>query len=67
MSRDPAPTREGAIAAALRILDSGRFEADLARRVAMPTVSREAAHGSDLQAYLDRELVPVFDRLGFAK
>ena len=38
---------------------------DLARRVAMPTVSREGAHGSDLQAYLDRELVPVFDQLGF--
>lgn len=66
MSLDPAPTREGAIAAALEVLDSGRFKADLARRVAMPTVSREGAHGADLQAYLDRELVPVFDRLGFA-
>ncbi|WP_435170643.1 M20/M25/M40 family metallo-hydrolase [Falsirhodobacter sp. 1013] len=60
-------TRETAIAAALNELDSGRFKADLARRVAMPTVSREEAHKPDLQRYLDEELVPVFDRLGFAR
>lgn len=66
MSLDLAPTRETVIAAALKVLDSGRFQADLARRVAMPTVSREEAHKPDLQAYIDQELVPVFDRLGFA-
>ncbi|WP_104494123.1 M20/M25/M40 family metallo-hydrolase [Paracoccus denitrificans] len=66
MSLDPAPTRDRVIAAALKALDSGRFQADLARRVAMPTVSREEAHKPDLQAYVDQELVPVFDRLGFA-
>ncbi|MFC3167777.1 M20/M25/M40 family metallo-hydrolase [Paracoccus fontiphilus] len=66
MSLDLAPTRDGAIAAALDILDSGRFKADLARRVALPTVSREDAHKPDLQRYIDDELVPVFDRLGFA-
>jgi len=66
MSLDPAPTRVRVIAAALDVLDSGRFQADLARRVAMPTVSREEAHKPDLQAYVDQELIPVFDRLGFA-
>ncbi|WP_136684361.1 M20/M25/M40 family metallo-hydrolase [Falsirhodobacter xinxiangensis] len=59
-------SRETIIAAALDVLASGRFKADLARRVAMPTVSREAAHKADLQRYIDDELIPVFDRLGFA-
>lgn len=58
-------TREAAIAAAVSTLTSGRFQADLARRVAMPTVSREEAHWPDLQRYLDEELAPIFDRLGF--
>lgn len=58
-------TREAAIAAAVSTLTSGRFQADLARRVAMPTVSREEAHWPDLQRYLDEELAPIFARLGF--
>lgn len=58
-------TRDAAIAAALETLTSGRFKADLARRVAMPTVSREADHWPDLQRYLDDELAPIFARLGF--
>jgi acetylornithine deacetylase/succinyl-diaminopimelate desuccinylase-like protein len=66
MSLDLAPSRDGVIAAALDMLDSGRFQADLARRVAMPTVSREETHKPDLQRYIDEELIPVFDRLGFA-
>lgn len=66
MSPDPATGRDRAIAAALDDLDTGRFRQDLARRVAMPTVSRDAARRPDLQAYIDHELVPVFDRLGFS-
>lgn len=62
-----AQTRDSAIAAAVAMLDDGRFRTDLARRVAMPTVSREAAHKDDLQRYLDDELAPVFSRLGFAQ
>lgn len=58
-------SRDAAISAALDCLASGRFEQDLARRVAMPTVSREAAHKPDLQRYLDEELAPVFARMGF--
>lgn len=58
-------TRDAAIAAAIDTLSSGRFEADLARRVALPTISREEAHREDLQRYLDAEMIPVFERLGF--
>lgn len=58
-------TRSAAISAALDALASGRFKADLARRVAMPTVSREEQHWPDLQRYLDDELAPVFARMGF--
>jgi acetylornithine deacetylase/succinyl-diaminopimelate desuccinylase-like protein len=58
-------TRSAAISAALDTLASGRFKADLARRVAMPTVSREEQHWPDLQRYLDDELAPVFARMGF--
>lgn len=60
------PTRETVIRAALAELDSGRFKADLARRVAIPSISREAAHKGELQRYIDEELKPVFTRLGFA-
>ncbi|WP_428929293.1 M20 family metallopeptidase [Marinibacterium sp. SX1] len=58
-------TRDGAIAAALDMLDSGRFKADLARRVAMPTVSREEEHWPELDRYLREEMVPLYERLGF--
>ena len=60
------PTRDTAIAAARAVLDSGQFAADLARRVAIPSVSQDAAHRGDMDAYLDGEMVPVFQRLGFA-
>lgn len=60
-------TRSATISSALDTLASGRFKADLARRVAMPTVSREERHWPDLQRYLDAELAPVFDRMGFAQ
>lgn len=61
-----SPSRDGAIAAALDTLASGRFEADLRRRVALPTVSRESARKADLEAYLTDELIPLYRRLGFA-
>lgn len=59
------PDRDSAIAAAIAMLEDGRFKTDLARRVAVPTISRDAAHRDDLQRYLDEELAPVFARLGF--
>jgi acetylornithine deacetylase/succinyl-diaminopimelate desuccinylase-like protein len=58
--------RQDAIARATDCLESGAFEADLARRVAMPTVSRSAEHASDLEAYAVTEMRPTFEGLGFA-
>lgn len=60
-------SRDAVITAALDWLGDGRLARDLARRVAMPTVSRDPAHRADLQRYLDEELAPVFGRLGFAQ
>ncbi len=57
--------RNDAIAAAHRYFDEGDFFADLARRVAIPTSSREPVHRGDLRAYLAHEIAPALDRLGY--
>ena len=59
-------TRESAIAAALAAFDSGRFLADLERRIAYRTESQERSHARHLHAYLDSEIAPLLQRLGFA-
>lgn len=59
-------TRESAIAAALEAFDSGRFLADVDRRVAYRTESQEPAQARHLHAYLDSEIAPLLQRLGFA-
>ncbi|MFC0201840.1 M20 family metallopeptidase [Paracoccus rhizosphaerae] len=58
-------SRDTAISVALDHLASGRFETDLARRVAMPTISREAAHKPDLDKYMTDEMIPLYKKLGF--
>ena len=58
-------TRESAIAAAVAAFDSGRFLADLERRVAYRTESQERSHARHLRAYLDSEIAPLLQRLGF--
>ncbi|RVT51532.1 M20 family metallopeptidase [Rubrivivax albus] len=58
-------SREAALAAAAAHLDSGAFEAELARRVAIRSASQEADAGPALQAYLTEELVPTLAALGF--
>lgn len=63
--KDQSMTRDTAIATALGHLTSGRFETDLARRVAMPTVSREKDHWPDLDHYMTDEMIPLYERLGF--
>lgn len=60
-----AATRESAIAAAVENFDSGRFFADLDRRVGYRTESQEPAQAPQLHAYLTEELAPVLHRLGF--
>lgn len=38
---------------------------DLARRIAMPTVSRDESRWPELDRYLREEMVPLYERLGF--
>ncbi|XDA97945.1 M20/M25/M40 family metallo-hydrolase [Sulfitobacter sp. LCG007] len=65
MTDNTEATRAAAIARARDALDSGRFEADLARRVAIPSVSREAGRKGELESYLTDEMVPLYERMGF--
>jgi acetylornithine deacetylase/succinyl-diaminopimelate desuccinylase-like protein len=59
-------SRAGAIARARSYVEDGTFEADLARRVAFRTES-QLLPGSlpELRRYLDEEMAPAFQRLGF--
>jgi len=59
-------TRERAIAAAEAYFDEGGFAEDLARRVAIPSESQVPERASMLARYLDGEIAPSLQRLGFA-
>jgi acetylornithine deacetylase/succinyl-diaminopimelate desuccinylase-like protein len=59
-------TRGGAIERARAYVESGRFETDLARRVAIRTESQKLpASLPELHRYLDEEMAPALARLGF--
>src|ERR1051326_8357637 len=58
-------SRAAAIAAAQAYFDEGRFAADLARRVAIPTESQVEDRAPALRAYLEDEIAPSLARLGF--
>jgi acetylornithine deacetylase/succinyl-diaminopimelate desuccinylase-like protein len=57
-------TRNAALAAAEKYFDSGAFLADLARRVAIPTESQNAARAPALLAYLETEMAESLARMG---
>lgn len=57
--------REKAMAAAARAFDDGSFRTLLARRIAIPTESQRADSGPALAHYLDAEMRPAFEALGF--
>ncbi len=59
-------SRTGAISRATAYLDSGKFEEDLARRVAIPTESQTPEGYPYLRRYLDEEMIPAFEAIGFA-
>src|SRR5690606_38837128 len=67
MTMEPrAPSRTGAIARVRNYIDSGAFEADLARRVAHRTESQLLpASLPHLETYLREEMEPAFTRMGF--
>lgn len=58
-------SREGAIARAIDLFDSGSFRRTLAELVAIPSTSQEEAHRADLRRYLEAGLRPWLERLGF--
>ena len=58
-------SRAAAIAAAEAHFASGAFAADLARRVAIATESPEPASGPTQHLYLEAEMRPLLERLGF--
>src|SRR3981189_3099648 len=58
-------SRAAAITAAEAYFDEGRFAADLARRVAIPTESQVEERAPVLRAYLADEIAPSLARLGF--
>ena len=48
------------------LFDSGQFFGQLAQRVACRTESQNPARGAELQAYLDEQITPALQALGFA-
>lgn len=60
------PSRSGAMARARAFVDSGAFETELARRVAIRSESQKLpASFPELRRYLDEEMVPAFEAMGF--
>jgi acetylornithine deacetylase/succinyl-diaminopimelate desuccinylase-like protein len=58
-------TRTDALAVAERQFDSGAFMRTLARRIAMPTESQNPDRAPVLAQYLEREIAPAFEAMGF--
>ena len=58
-------SRDDAIAYAADYLASGAFEADLARRVAIPTESQDPRGAPHMRRYLTDEMIPAFTTMGF--
>jgi acetylornithine deacetylase/succinyl-diaminopimelate desuccinylase-like protein len=59
-------SRRDAIARAERYFDEGGYLADLERRVAIPTESQDPERRGALEAYLESEMRPSLERMGFA-
>lgn len=59
-------SRNDAISRATDYIDSGAFEADLARRVAIPSESQEPRGLPHCARYLTEEMAPAFEAMGFA-
>ena len=59
-------TRAQSISAAQDYFDSGAFKSDLARLVAIPTESQNPERAPELARYLETEMRPLIEGLGFA-
>lgn len=58
-------SRDAAIARATDYFDSGAFRTDLARRVALRTESQDPERTPMLDAYVEEEMRPALEALGF--
>lgn len=58
-------SRVDAIHQAQECFDSGQFQRTLARRIAMPTESQNPERAGVLRDYLEAELRPAFEAMGF--
>ena len=58
-------TRADAIHRAEECFDSGQFRQTLARRIAMPTESQNPERAGVLRQYLEAEIRPAFETMGF--
>ena len=58
-------SRESAIDAALEWFDEGGFLETLAERVAVPTESQNPERLPELARYLDEQMIPAFEAMGF--
>jgi len=58
-------SRDAAIAHALAGFDAGAFLDELGRRVAIPTESQEPERLPELYRYLEQEMRPAFEAMGF--
>ncbi len=58
-------SRDAAIARARSSFDAGEFRQMLARRIAVPTESQNPERGPALRQYLDEEVGPAFEAMGF--
>ncbi|MFU2049232.1 M20 family metallopeptidase [Bordetella hinzii] len=58
-------SREQALQHAAQCFDSGEFQQILARRIAIPTESQNPERAGELARYLDDEMTPAFQAMGF--
>jgi acetylornithine deacetylase/succinyl-diaminopimelate desuccinylase-like protein len=66
LSRVSKPmSRQDAVARAEAHFDSGAFKADLARLVAIPTESQNPDRAADLTRYVEDEIRPMLEAMGF--
>lgn len=58
-------SRSGAISRVCAYFDDGTFEKELAHRVAFRTESQRPEGLSELHRYIDEEMIPAFESMGF--
>ena len=59
------PSRDDAVARATEYFESGGFEEELGRRVAIPSESQTAEGLPHCRRYLEEEMIPAFEAMGF--